>query len=159
MRSNKINERNSTIKMLTAPVNIMSSPGKQIETYAMYDCGNTSSFITKSLLDKLNHSSSKTRKVNLNITTINKHYQELPSYQVDGLIIKDHAENYTTCLLPVYTLSEIPADDNDKTSSTELQKLPHLRNIDQTEIPAKIEVMFGCTCTYGASKSQKITCR
>ena len=142
-RSNKINERTSTVKMLTVPVKIMSSSGKQIETYAVYDNGSTSSFITKSLLDRLDHSPLQKKKVNLNISTINRRDQGLSSYQVDGLIIKDLAENYVTCLPPIYTLSEIPADDNDKTSSTEIHKWPHLKDIDLPEVSAKIEVMLG----------------
>ncbi|XP_028408799.1 uncharacterized protein LOC114531374 [Dendronephthya gigantea] len=133
--------RNSPVVGLPIlPVKVRAVGGTStVETYAFLDGGSNTSFITKSLLNKL---AAKSRKTTLLLTTMEKERSKLQS-SVVSLEVSDLNGQNTVEIMNVFSVSKLPVLRDDIPRQGDVDRWSHLEGIVLKDIDSEVGLLIG----------------
>ena len=129
------------MKMPIVPVKVKYRNGPSVEIYAFLDSGSSSTFCSRSLLNKLEVTApTKTR---LSVTTMAKEPIQIWTTAVEGLTVSDIDENDIVHLPVVFSLDEIPASRDEVCHMDDLTDWPYLQDVVPDSIDAEVGLLIG----------------
>ena len=105
---------------------VISSPLRQVQTYAFLDSGSTHSFISASLFQELEMDITPSRR--LSLTTVDRDVS-VETQVAEGVVITDLQGENQLRLPSLFTLKSIPVTESDLPTESELHKWEHLREL------------------------------
>lgn len=128
-------------KLSVIPIKVKDTAGQLVPTLAFLDNGSTSTFCTKELLRKLKVSN--VTPTNLIYGTLEREGIKADSHIVAGLQVCDPEENNFLSLAQVFALDKLPVTGDEVITKEDVDKWPHLQDIDITTMNADVGLLIG----------------
>ncbi|XP_077974458.1 uncharacterized protein LOC144430402 [Styela clava] len=133
--------KNEKILLNVIPVKVRVNGDKNaIVTNAFFDNGSTCSFISESLMHKLNVDG---LKINLNVRTINNETESKQSIIVKGLEISDFDESEYVPLTPLFSNDKIGVEQSDIPSQKDVDQFIEFKNVVIPNIKSEVGLLIG----------------